>query len=454
MELPQKESAVVRLSLICGILAVLVLFWTLRSNPIYRSFKRYTSVIFSRKPIHEVVQIGHEEVKGREPFVVRWWGNDFVVMPPKYLKDIRGASWRHLSFFESISNSLHLEVSAGDLYTANSSQRMVDVIKRGLNPRIQTLTPLIVREIDYSFEKLLGSSTEWQEVKATTFFGEVAHRTVTRVLIGEELCRNEGFIKQSTDFLESIFVTALVIINLPLGRFRSFFAWPLSLLHRRRLRSCMDILRPVVRKRLKEYRGLHQAKNVDAIQWTLDLLPMDLESLDEDRVLKELLHNLWAASSAPGGMITEIVYQLLSHPEDIKHIREEAIKAMNQHGWCDKMDNSIVLQDSYIRETNRLFPTGSITCVRTVLDSPFRFSDGLTLPVGSRFGFPAMAIQREQTDIEDPLKFYGFRFARKCSTDTASDDSEKRWAASSVDVSNLPSVFPSIDKNNSWLITL
>lgn len=53
---------------------------------------------------------------------------------------------------------------------------MVDVIKRGLNPRIrkhahstmswvveltcaETLTPLIVREIDYSFEKLLGSST-------------------------------------------------------------------------------------------------------------------------------------------------------------------------------------------------------------------------------------------------------------------------------------------------------
>lgn len=65
-----------------------------------------------------------------------------------------------------------------------------------------------------------------------------------------------------------------------------------------------------------------------------------------------------------------------------------------------------------------------------------------------------MAIQREQNEIEDPLNFYGFRFARKCSTDTASDDSEKRWAASSVDMSNLPSVSPSIDKKNSWLITL
>lgn len=136
----------------------------------------------------------------------------------------------------------------------------------------------------------------------------------------------------------------------------------------------MDILRPVVRKRLKDHRGLHQANNIDAIRWNLDLLPQDLESLDEDRFLKELLHNLWAASSAPGGMITEIVYQLLSRPEDIKHIREEAIKAMNQHGWCDKMDNSLVLQDSYIRETNRLFPTGSsklpFQLLRTVANQP------------------------------------------------------------------------------------
>lgn len=63
MELPHNESAVVRLSLICGILAVLLLLWTSRSSdPIYRSFKRYTPVIFSRKPIHEVVQIGYDEV--------------------------------------------------------------------------------------------------------------------------------------------------------------------------------------------------------------------------------------------------------------------------------------------------------------------------------------------------------------------------------------------------------
>lgn len=75
-------------------------------------------------------------------------------MPPKYLKDIKGAGWRHLSFFHNISNvrndskshrshlnlptqALYLHTSVGDLYTADSSQRMVDVIKRGLNPQLR-----------------------------------------------------------------------------------------------------------------------------------------------------------------------------------------------------------------------------------------------------------------------------------------------------------------------------
>jgi hypothetical protein len=37
-----------------------------------------------------------------KPFVVRWWARDYIVMPPKYLNDVRGANGRHLNFFYSI----------------------------------------------------------------------------------------------------------------------------------------------------------------------------------------------------------------------------------------------------------------------------------------------------------------------------------------------------------------
>lgn len=78
-----------------------------------------------------------------------------------------------------------------------------------------------------------------------------------------------------------------------------------------------------------------------------------------DHLTYELLHNLWAASSAPGGMMTEIVYQLLQDPQYIEPLRHEARKAVDEFGWSEKMLARLHLQDSFIREVNRLLPTGS-----------------------------------------------------------------------------------------------
>ncbi|KAF2789623.1 cytochrome P450 monooxygenase, partial [Melanomma pulvis-pyrius CBS 109.77] len=373
-----------------------------------------------------------------KPFVVRWWANDYIVMPPKYLNDVRGASWRHLSFFENISNALHLHRSVGDLYTVDSSQRMVDVVKKGLNPRIPQLTTTLVQEIDYALNILIGTSSEWKDIQAMELLAEVAHRAATRVLIGEELCRDDAFIRQSMSFLESIFVTALVITKLPLGPFRSLLSRPISFIHRGKLHKCMNMLRPLVNARMEE-KDLHAIpKKLDAIQWTLDLFPDTANNSDQDRFLKELLHNLWAGSSAPGGMMTEVIWQLLLNFQNIEVLRKEASEALHRHGWSEKMLNSLHLQDSFIRETNRLFPTGSITCVRTVVGKPFQFSDGLILPAGTRFGFPAQAIQHDHDALRNPSEFDGFRFAGKNTKDISVTDGDKREGASSVDKSYFP----------------
>ena len=79
-----------------------------------------------------------------------------------------------------------------------------------------------------------------------------------------------------------------------------------------------------------------------------------------------------------------------------------------------------------------------MTCVRTVLEQPFQFTDGLTLPVGTRFGFPAQAIQHDHDALQNPAEFDGFRFAKRNEDDHAATDGDKRWAASSVDASYLP----------------
>ncbi|MCJ1380205.1 hypothetical protein MMC17_003308 [Xylographa soralifera] len=272
-----------------------------------------------------------------------------------------------------------------------------------------------------------------------TFFGAVAHRTASRVLIGEELCRDERFTRLSISFIQSIFLTALIIVKLPLGPLRGLLAWPLSLLHKWKLRRCSAMLLPIVKRRMEDRAasGEDGAPRLDAIEWTLAVSKQGSRNNTPEFVTKELLHGLWAGSSAPGGLMTEMVYQLLLEPQYLDPLRTEASNALQAYGWSEKTLDSLYLQDSFIREVNRLFPTGSITCSRTVLDRPFQFHDGLTLPVGARFGFPIKALQSDPDNFNKPLNFDGFRFARASPIENDVVENNRKWGASSIGTTNL-----------------
>jgi cytochrome P450 len=130
----------------------------------------------------------------------------------------------------------------------------------------------------------------------------------------------------------------------------------------------MNTLRPILDGRINDLVHItdHGIRS-DAIQWMTELFPTAAADRNTDRMTRELLATLWAASSAPGGMVTEIVWQLLLHEEYAEALRREASKTVLQYGWTEKTLNSLPLLDSFIRETNRLFPTGSSTIYDTDL---------------------------------------------------------------------------------------
>jgi aspirochlorine biosynthesis cytochrome P450 monooxygenase len=187
----------------------------------------------------------------------------------------------------------------------------------------------------------------------------VAHRSASRILVGEELCRDKVFVEASMAFIMSLFMTALIIVKLPLGALRNLLSWPLSLLHRRKLERCVMMLQPVVERRIRELKaGFSPSDHSDAIDWTLSL-PISDSEMSPRLVALEIMHNLWAGSSAPGGLLTEMLFQLLMEPDYLSPLRHEAHAAIAEGGWTEKALNSLPLQDSFIREINRVYPAGS-----------------------------------------------------------------------------------------------
>jgi aspirochlorine biosynthesis cytochrome P450 monooxygenase len=199
-----------------------------------------------------------------------------------------------------------------------------------------------------------------RSVTARDFFTAIVHRAASRVLIGEELCRDEGFVGESIGFVLSLFVTALVIVKLPLGPLRDHLAYPISFWHRRKLARCTKMLLPVLRKRITEcnfHQGTREPR-LDAIEWSLGLESSN--EVDEERLAAELMHGLWAGTSAPGGLVTEIVFQLLLEPHYKEPLIKEGMEALaDENKWTEKALSRLPLLDSFIRETNRLNPTGS-----------------------------------------------------------------------------------------------
>ncbi|MCJ1401069.1 hypothetical protein MMC11_004281 [Xylographa trunciseda] len=245
-------------------------------------------------------------------------------------------------------------------------------------------------------------------------------------------------------FSDSIFINAMTITLLPLGILRAPFAWIWSSLHRLKLESALRLVEPVVRRRILDRQQESSVQpQVDAIEWTIELSNSVAKENTPRQIALQLLHNLWAGSAAPGGLVTQMIFIVLHEPKYLQPLLEEAETAIAKHGWSDKALNNMPLLDSYIRETNRVYPTGSVTCARTVMVKPFQFHDGLSIPVGSRVAIPGMAIQQDPDNFQNPLQFDGFRFARlsaldeeKSSRGMAHDD-DHSWGAATISTTNL-----------------
>ena len=263
----------------------------------------------------------------------------------------------------------------------------------------------------------------------------ISHRVVSRLIAGEQLARNDEFLGLSRKFADSVMLTGMAIAVLPLGPLRKPLGWTIAQYHRWTLHRVMRIAEPVIAKRLVEAReGKDQLYN-DSIEWAIRL---DTPPERDSRTMTlEMLHILEAAGGAPGAMMSEMIYQLLAEPEYIRPLEEELTAALTHSESLNEALEKCPLMDSFIMETNRMYPVGGVTAARTVMHEPWVLHDGAVLPVGTRIGFPCKAIQRNPSNFQNPSRFDGFRFARLNEIEGKTQHGAIRYAADASTPTNL-----------------
>jgi hypothetical protein len=142
----------------CAILAIGVFVWFILSRPkrdhvlVKRNWSKnsvseavsegYNSVRHSleicMRGIWSIIHRADDELQITEasgnPFFVRYWSHDYLVLSSKYLPDVRRAQKDHLSFVDSISDVFFMYNWIGDLF---KSTRMQTLVMKGINPRLR-----------------------------------------------------------------------------------------------------------------------------------------------------------------------------------------------------------------------------------------------------------------------------------------------------------------------------
>ncbi|THH03611.1 hypothetical protein EW146_g10382 [Bondarzewia mesenterica] len=156
----------------------------------------------------------------------------------------------------------------------------------------------------------------------------------------------------------------------------------------------------------KDYPG----KPNDTLTWLLD--ETNEQRAQTPDIVSRLLFLNFAGILSTGLTLLRTIYDLVRHAEYLPALREEIEQAILTHGFtADAFDDMFKL-DSFIRESVRLSPLTPHAMLRQVRRD-YTFSNGFSVPAGTRIALNQPALNRSETIWSDPLRFDGFRHADK-----------------------------------------
>lgn len=184
-------------------------------------------------------------------------------------------------------------------------------------------------------------------------------RISSRVFLGEELCRNEAWLKISREYASTMFPATDILRTYPAGIIRSIAAriLPICRAAQAQVAEARAILQPVLEKRKAAKAAAAAAgKTVefsDAIEW-FDNVAAKSKASYEPAAMQLFLSIV--AIHTTSDLMTQIMTDLAGHPEVIEDLRREIREVLSDGGWKKTSLINMKLLDSVIKESQRLKP--------------------------------------------------------------------------------------------------
>ncbi|RFN48892.1 putative cytochrome p450 monooxygenase (lova) [Fusarium flagelliforme] len=273
------------------------------------------------------------------------WGQ-VVVIPPQFLDALK--SHKDLNFIIPAQDDSHGYIPGFEPFTGDHN--LSKVVNKYLTKALRPLS----EEASLAFRHVITDSPEWHEIQPQPAFVRIISRMSSRVFMGEDLCRNEEWVRLAGDYTVQSFKTGDML--------RMYPRWSRPFVHHF-LPSCKELRRTLdaARKCLNPYIERRNAIKAEALAKG-EPCPFDTsfewfekEYSEYDPATSQLSLSLVAIHTTTD-LLMETVFNIAKHPELLAPLREEIVRVLSTEGLKKTALLNLKLMDSVLKESQRLRP--------------------------------------------------------------------------------------------------
>ncbi|KAJ0122177.1 Dihydromonacolin L monooxygenase LovA 6 [Diaporthe amygdali] len=273
------------------------------------------------------------------------------------------------------------------------------------------ITKPLADETALAIPASFGESKEWHSLPLRDTILTCIARISSRVFLGEELCRNEAWLKISREYATTVFPATDILRVYPAGIVRSIAArvLPICRAAQAQVAEARSILQPVLdRRAAAKAAAAADGKALefnDAIDWFENAATKAKAKYDPAAM--QLFLSIVAIHTT-SDLMSQIMTDLAAHPEIIDDLRKEIKDVLSDGGWKKTTLTNMKLLDSVIKESQRLKPIQLATMQRKAR-ADVKLSNGTFIPKG---GFLAVSTHHHWDDATYPNanEWDGYRF--------------------------------------------
>ncbi|KAF5003208.1 hypothetical protein FDECE_10226 [Fusarium decemcellulare] len=352
-------------------------------------------------------------IKGH-PFQIMLNTGPRVILPYKFMNEIRNDA--RFDIDEATNSLFFVRWPVFRSFGAfTDGHVMLGMVTKKLTTSLASITGLVNEESSIAVPKIWPPTVEWEESRLIPDLLQLTTQVTSRIFLGLPTRRDPELLRVMRVYTTELSLAAQSMRMKPLWlRPFAYLFDPQVKALSKTVRTAYSKIGPELQHRQKKSaeaisKGQPILKRLDSINWFEEIASIEGRKFD---VVAGQLSLSFAAIHTTSLTTAYTLFDIISHPELVRELRQEIIDVLKEDGgWRKTTLYKLKLLDAVMKESQRLTPIGFLMVCRVTTEK-VTLSDGHVIPKGVQVNVPNIHMQEDGTIYPKPQQFDAKRFLK------------------------------------------